>query len=58
VTATEACEEIKKSKKFAKILEVVLLFGNIMNAGTKNAQSVGFDLSYLPKVILSKKKGF
>jgi len=50
VAATAACEEVKKSKKFAKILELILLIGNIMNSGTKNAQSVGFDISYLPKV--------
>lgn len=52
VAATAACEEVKKSKKFAKILELILLIGNIMNSGTKNAQSVGFDISYLPKVSL------
>ena len=51
VAATAACEEVKKSKKFAKILEIILLMGNIMNTGSKNAQSVGFDISYLPKVI-------
>jgi diaphanous 2 len=50
VAGTSACEEVKKSKKFAKILELILLIGNIMNTGTKNAQSVGFDISYLPKV--------
>jgi len=52
VAATSACEEVKKSKKFAKVLELILLIGNIMNTGTKNAQSVGFDISYLPKVYL------
>ena len=50
VAATAACEEVKKSKKFAKILELILLIGNIMNTGSKNAQSLGFDISYLPKV--------
>ena len=55
VAATSACEEVKKSKKFAKILELILLIGNIMNTGTKNAQSVGFDISYLPKVSFLKK---
>ena len=28
VSATAACEEVKKSKKFAKILELILLIGN------------------------------
>ena len=50
VSATAACEEVRKSKKFAKILELILLIGNIMNTGSKNAQSLGFDISYLPKV--------
>lgn len=50
VSATAACDEVKKSKKFAKILELILLIGNIMNTGSRNAQSLGFDISYLPKV--------
>ena len=50
VAATAACEEVRKSKKFAKLLELILLIGNIMNTGSKNAQSVGFDISYLPKL--------
>ncbi len=52
VAATAACDEVRKSRKFAKILEIILLIGNIMNTGSKNAQSVGFDMSYLPKVRL------
>lgn len=31
-------------------LQVVLLMGNYMNTGSRNAQSYGFDLSYLNKV--------
>ena len=50
MAATAACEEVRKSKKFAKLLELILLIGNIMNTGSKNAQSVGFDISYLPKL--------
>ena len=50
VAATAACEEIRDSKKFAKLLELVLLVGNYLNSGTKNAQAVGFEISYLPKV--------
>lgn len=53
VGATLACEEIRDSKKFAKLLELVLLVGNYLNAGTKNAQAVGFEISYLPKVFHS-----
>ena len=29
VSATAACEEVKKSKKFAKILELILLIGKL-----------------------------
>lgn len=50
VAATAACEEVRDSKKFAKLLELVLLVGNYLNSGTKNAQAVGFEISYLPKV--------
>ena len=47
---TKACEEVRDSKKFKRFLEIILLFGNYMNAGSRNAQSVGFDLNYLTKV--------
>lgn len=50
VAGTAACDEVRKSKKFEKLLALILLFGNIMNTGSRNAQSVGFDISYLPKV--------
>ena len=56
VAATAACEEVKRSKKFAKLLELILLIGNIMNTGSKNAQSVGFDISYLPKLSNTKDR--
>ncbi|GAB6021511.1 hypothetical protein CHUAL_004115 [Chamberlinius hualienensis] len=50
VAATEACDEIRNSKKFAKILEVVLLIGNYMNTGSNNAQAFGFDINFLTKL--------
>jgi len=50
VAATEACEEVKASKKFAQILELILLVGNYMNTGSKNGQAFGFEISFLPKV--------
>jgi hypothetical protein len=49
-----ACREIKSSKKFGRVLEVVLLMGNYMNAGSRNQQSYGFDLSYLSKLSSTK----
>lgn len=52
MAVSTACEEIKKSKSFSKLLELVLLMGNYMNAGSRNAQTFGFDLSSLCKVSL------
>lgn len=50
VAGTAACEEVKSSKKFAKILELVLLVGNYMNSGSKNGQAFGFEISFLTKL--------
>jgi len=50
VAAAAACEEVKSSKKFAQILELILLVGNYMNTGSKNGQAFGFEISFLPKV--------
>jgi hypothetical protein len=50
VAGTAACEEVKTSKKFAQILELILLVGNYMNSGSKNGQAFGFEISFLPKV--------
>lgn len=55
VAATAGCEEVRTSKKFAKVLEIILMVGNYMNAGSRNAQSVGFEISYLPKVIFTRR---
>lgn len=52
VAATAACEEVKQSGKFKKLLELVLLIGNYMNAGSKKEQSIGFEMSFLNKVSL------
>uniref|UniRef100_A0A7N8XJH9 Diaphanous-related formin 3 n=1 Tax=Mastacembelus armatus TaxID=205130 RepID=A0A7N8XJH9_9TELE len=45
-----ACDEVRKSRSFGRLLELVLLLGNYMNTGSRNAQSFGFDLSSLCKV--------
>lgn len=52
MAVSTACEEIKKSRSFSKLLELVLLMGNYMNAGSRNAQTFGFNLSSLCKVSL------
>lgn len=48
--ATVACGEMKSNKKFAKILELILLFGNYMNTGSKNEAAFGFEISFLTKL--------
>ncbi|XP_067419305.1 protein diaphanous homolog 3 [Emydura macquarii macquarii] len=50
MAVSAACEEIKKSRSFSKLLELVLLIGNYMNAGSRNAQTFGFNLSSLCKL--------
>lgn len=50
VAGTAACEEMKTSQKFARMLELILLMGNYMNSGSKNEAAFGFEISFLPKV--------
>ncbi|XP_043803672.1 protein diaphanous isoform X2 [Apis laboriosa] len=54
VAGTAACEEVKNSKKFARILELILLLGNYMNSGSKNGQAFGFEISFLTKLTSTK----
>ena len=35
---------------------MILLLGNIMNTGSSYEQSVGFDMSYLPKLSNTKER--
>lgn len=50
VAGIAACEEVKESKKFAKLLELILLLGNYMNTGSRNGQAFGFEISFLTKL--------
>ena len=50
LAVSAACDEVRKSRSFSRLLELVLLLGNYMNSGSRNAQSYGFDLSSLCKV--------
>uniref|UniRef100_A0A9J8AZ45 Protein diaphanous homolog 2 n=1 Tax=Cyprinus carpio carpio TaxID=630221 RepID=A0A9J8AZ45_CYPCA len=50
MNVTFACEEVKKSEGFSMILELVLLVGNYMNSGSRNAQTFGFNISFLCKL--------
>lgn len=54
IAATHACNEIKTSKKFAKILELILMIGNFMNSGSSSVPAYGFELSFLPKLTDTK----
>lgn len=48
--AIKACKDVRKSKKFRKLLEYILLVGNIMNSGSPRQKAVGFEISFLKKV--------
>uniref|UniRef100_A0A673GUD8 Protein diaphanous homolog 2-like n=1 Tax=Sinocyclocheilus rhinocerous TaxID=307959 RepID=A0A673GUD8_9TELE len=50
MNVTFACEEVKKSGGFSMLLELVLLVGNYMNSGSRNAQTFGFNVSFLCKL--------
>lgn len=50
VSVTAACEEVRKSENFSNLLEITLLVGNFMNAGSRNAGAFGFNISFLCKV--------
>lgn len=50
VGVTAACEELRKSESFSKLLEITLLLGNFLNAGSRNAKAFGFSVSYLCKL--------
>ncbi|XP_040095793.1 protein diaphanous homolog 1 isoform X3 [Oryx dammah] len=50
VSVTAACEEVRKSESFSNLLELTLLVGNYMNAGSRNAGAFGFNISFLCKL--------
>uniref|UniRef100_A0A670Y818 Diaphanous related formin 3 n=1 Tax=Pseudonaja textilis TaxID=8673 RepID=A0A670Y818_PSETE len=50
MAVSTACEEIKESRSFSQLLELVLLMGNYMNAGSRNAQTFGYNLCSLCKL--------
>ncbi|XP_076148848.1 protein diaphanous homolog 1-like [Alosa pseudoharengus] len=50
VAVSAACEEMRQSKSFSKLLELILLVGNYMNAGSRNGKAFGFSISYLCKL--------
>uniref|UniRef100_A0A8C4SPY5 Uncharacterized protein n=1 Tax=Erpetoichthys calabaricus TaxID=27687 RepID=A0A8C4SPY5_ERPCA len=50
MSVTYACDEVMKSENFSKFLELVLLVGNYMNTGSRNAQTFGFNINFLTKL--------
>lgn len=50
VNTRAALEELMYSKKFERVLSYVLEFGNVLNSGSRNADTIGFDISFLPKL--------
>lgn len=45
-----ACNEVKQSGKFKKVLEVVLALGNYLNGGSFRGAAYGFKLDVLNKL--------
>ncbi|XP_053649393.1 protein diaphanous isoform X1 [Cherax quadricarinatus] len=54
VNTKAALDELTNSKKFEKVLYYILEFGNVLNAGSRNADTLGFDISFLPKLANTK----
>lgn len=50
VNTRAALEELMNSKKFERVLSYILEFGNVLNTGSRNADTLGFDISFLPKL--------
>lgn len=54
VAGTAACEEVKQSRHFAQVLELILLYGNYLNTGSNNQQAFGFEIGFLTKLTNTK----
>jgi hypothetical protein len=51
VEVRNACDHIRHSIRFKKMLELILTVGNYMNSSAKTYEPIhGFDISFLPKV--------
>ena len=53
-TITAACEQVSRSERLAKLLEVVLKIGNYINGGTTRGGVVGYKLDALAKLATVK----
>ncbi|CAF0847252.1 unnamed protein product [Rotaria sordida] len=55
VEVRTACDHIRYSIKFKKMLELILTIGNYMNSSSKSYEPIhGFDISFLPKLHSTK----
>lgn len=54
VSFTMACDEIRNSEKLGQVIKLILSIGNVMHAGTPNGRAIGFEISFLPKIINTK----
>ncbi|CAF0761742.1 unnamed protein product [Didymodactylos carnosus] len=55
VAGRHACETVRKSQRFHKILELILTVGNYMNSSAKSYEPVyGFDITFLPRLHATK----
>ena len=51
VAGRQACETVRRSQRFPKLVELILTIGNYMNSSGKTYEPIyGFDMSFLPKV--------
>lgn len=49
-----ASEELRKSRRLARVMKVILLVGNYMNAGSRNQGSHGFKVDFITKLSNTK----
>ncbi|CAF3926013.1 unnamed protein product, partial [Adineta steineri] len=55
VEVRTACDHVRHSLRFKKMLELILTIGNYMNSSAKSYEPVhGFDISFLPKLHSTK----
>jgi len=54
VIVIEACQQLQRSKKFTKVLQIVLAIGNLVNGNTNRGGAWGFKLASLLKLLDTK----
>jgi len=50
VSVTAACQDLLSGKRLQNFIYLLLFIGNYQNSGSRNAKSIGFDLSFLKKL--------